>query len=163
LIAFHAKHLPDVVLPETFLQSGQPDGEEDLGFYPDGALRTLTDEQIAIFRHSEIQELVKSYQNDEEAEGQNTDLGSEPKLDDAAHSTKLLAKGPANKYLPSSHSGNPIKPSKKNKKRKRQSSSTPDSTRRDPEGFKEDGESRTYRRICRELDERKTENVELDY
>lgn len=30
-----------------------------MGFYEDGAKRTLTDEQIAIFRHSEIQGLIR--------------------------------------------------------------------------------------------------------
>jgi hypothetical protein len=30
-----------------------------LGYYPDGVKRTLTDEQIAIFRHSEIQTLLR--------------------------------------------------------------------------------------------------------
>ncbi|KAG5929604.1 hypothetical protein E4U42_005309 [Claviceps africana] len=33
--------------------------EDDLGFYHDGVKRTLTDEQIAIFRHSELRELEK--------------------------------------------------------------------------------------------------------
>ena len=33
--------------------------EDDLGYYPDGAKRTLTDEQIAIFRHSEIHLLLR--------------------------------------------------------------------------------------------------------
>ncbi|KAI0895794.1 hypothetical protein F4806DRAFT_496700 [Annulohypoxylon nitens] len=31
--------------------------EDDLGYYPDGVKRTLTDEQIAIFRHSELESL----------------------------------------------------------------------------------------------------------
>lgn len=33
--------------------------EEDLGYYKDGAKRTLTDEQIEIFRHSEIHALLR--------------------------------------------------------------------------------------------------------
>ncbi|KAI7974185.1 hypothetical protein EIK77_000131 [Talaromyces pinophilus] len=33
--------------------------EEDLGYYKDGAKRTLTDEQIEIFRHSEIHTLLR--------------------------------------------------------------------------------------------------------
>lgn len=33
--------------------------EDDLGFYHDGVKRTLTDEQIEIFRHSELRELQK--------------------------------------------------------------------------------------------------------
>ncbi|CAN8101366.1 unnamed protein product [Discula destructiva] len=42
--------------------------DDELGYYPDGAKRTLTDEQIAMFRHSELQALQrardKGQQND---------------------------------------------------------------------------------------------------
>lgn len=38
----------------------QDDDEDDgLGYYPDGVKRKLTDEQIAIFRHSEVQTLLR--------------------------------------------------------------------------------------------------------
>ncbi|CAI0648659.1 unnamed protein product [Colletotrichum noveboracense] len=42
--------------------------EEDdgLGYYPDGVKRTLTDEQIAMFRHSEIEALRKEKEKAEE-------------------------------------------------------------------------------------------------
>ncbi|CCF36407.1 hypothetical protein CH063_07989 [Colletotrichum higginsianum] len=33
--------------------------EDDLGYYPDGVKRTLTDEQIAMFRHSELEALKR--------------------------------------------------------------------------------------------------------
>ncbi|KAL8922182.1 MAG: hypothetical protein Q9172_003684 [Xanthocarpia lactea] len=36
--------------------------ENDLGYYPDGVKRTLTDEQIAMFRHSEIYSLLRKRQ-----------------------------------------------------------------------------------------------------
>lgn len=36
--------------------------QEDLGYYPDGVKRTLTDEQIRIFRHSEIHALLRERQ-----------------------------------------------------------------------------------------------------
>ena len=35
---------------------------DDLGYYPDGAKRTLTDEQIAMFRHSEIYAILRARQ-----------------------------------------------------------------------------------------------------
>jgi hypothetical protein len=36
------------------------EGEDDgLGYYPDGVERTLTDEQIAMFRHTEIQAIAR--------------------------------------------------------------------------------------------------------
>ena len=42
----------------------KPGGEEldDLGYYPDGVKRTLTDEQIAMFRHSEIYSILRERQ-----------------------------------------------------------------------------------------------------
>jgi hypothetical protein len=69
LRAFHAAHFPGQRIPEctTFGQQAQyedaPDQSvtaetDDLGFYADGVKRTLTDEQIRMFRHSEIQRLL---------------------------------------------------------------------------------------------------------
>jgi len=40
--------------------------EDDLGYYPDGIKRTLTDEQIAIFRHSEIETLLREQRHAQE-------------------------------------------------------------------------------------------------
>lgn len=45
---------------------------DDLGYYPDGAKRTLTDDQIAMFRHSEIYSILRERQvrkENMEAEG----------------------------------------------------------------------------------------------
>ena len=36
--------------------------DDDLGYYPDGNERTLTDEQIAMFRHSEIYSILRDRQ-----------------------------------------------------------------------------------------------------
>ena len=36
--------------------------DDDLGYYPDGVKRTLTDDQIAIFRHSEIYSILRERQ-----------------------------------------------------------------------------------------------------
>jgi len=41
--------------------------EDALGYYPDGVKRTLTDEQIAIFRHSEIETLLRERRYADEA------------------------------------------------------------------------------------------------
>ncbi|SPO07688.1 uncharacterized protein DNG_10383 [Cephalotrichum gorgonifer] len=43
-------------------------GEEDdgLGYYPDGVKRTLTDEQIEIFRHSELHAIEREKEKEEE-------------------------------------------------------------------------------------------------
>jgi hypothetical protein len=56
------------------------DAEDDgLGYYEDGMKRTLTDEQIAIFRHSEIQTLLRDRRHAEEAkEDQHDSPVAEP-------------------------------------------------------------------------------------
>jgi len=41
--------------------------EDSLGYYPDGVKRTLTDDQIAIFRHSEMETLLRERRHLEEA------------------------------------------------------------------------------------------------
>ncbi|RYP11155.1 hypothetical protein DL764_000226 [Monosporascus ibericus] len=46
---------------DEYYCDGYDEEEEDgLGYYPDGVKRTLTDEQIAIFRHSEIESLRRA-------------------------------------------------------------------------------------------------------
>jgi hypothetical protein len=57
---------------EQFLgpvEEGRQEGAEEdhLGYYEDGTKRTLTDEQIAIFRHSEIQALLRDRRRAAEA------------------------------------------------------------------------------------------------
>lgn len=67
LRAFHLKHFPQAAEPETFLHGVHADAaeedyydeEEDLGFYDDGVKRTLTDGTIALFRNTEIQEILR--------------------------------------------------------------------------------------------------------
>ena len=44
---------------DSFLEDTGGDDVDDLGYYPDGAKRTLTDKQIAIFRHSEIYSILR--------------------------------------------------------------------------------------------------------
>ncbi|KAF2030028.1 hypothetical protein EK21DRAFT_100768 [Setomelanomma holmii] len=64
---FHAKHFPHAPTPENFLHGVDQAAAEELceyeddglGYYSDGTKRTLTDEQIAMFRHSEIQSILR--------------------------------------------------------------------------------------------------------
>ncbi|KAK1143188.1 hypothetical protein N8T08_006886 [Aspergillus melleus] len=74
LQTFQAKHFPgSAQIPTTQYQYDETvddsNGydEDDLGYYPDGVKRTLTDEQIKIFRHSEIHTLLREKQLREEA------------------------------------------------------------------------------------------------
>ncbi|EXJ86980.1 hypothetical protein A1O3_03937 [Capronia epimyces CBS 606.96] len=67
---FHTGHFPGQPIPnlveshphipeEVEIDQNNPsDGGDGLGYYEDGAKRTLTDEQIEMFRHSEIQRLL---------------------------------------------------------------------------------------------------------
>lgn len=77
LRAFHAQHFPHAQTPHTFLHGANLESayvdeyfEEDdaLGYYPDGVKRTLTDEQIAMFRHSEIQTVIRKRRNKEQVD-----------------------------------------------------------------------------------------------
>lgn len=67
--AFHDAHFPGQPIPkliqtpqpvEDVTQPAQPvpSAHEDLGYYEDGVKRTLTEDQIKLFRHSEIQRLL---------------------------------------------------------------------------------------------------------
>lgn len=82
IAAFHAEHFSTASVQHfstEFLQPTAPiddehydanneydiDEEDDdgLGYYSDGVKRTLTDEQIAIFRHSELEQLRRAREN----------------------------------------------------------------------------------------------------
>lgn len=80
LLHFHKTHFSGQTLPPLsnptlgFDSEGVPDDVEDnaqddhmLGHYEDGVRRTLTDEQIAIFRHTEIQQLLRERRQKSEA------------------------------------------------------------------------------------------------
>lgn len=74
LRAFHQAHFPSQPVPVLkTVPAGDPslpnEVEPDLGYYPDGTRRTLTDQQIALFRHSELQRLLKARQRRRDQEG----------------------------------------------------------------------------------------------
>lgn len=51
-------NLPDKQAADEYFEDENWDEDDDgLGYYEDGVKRTLTDEQIEIFRHSELREL----------------------------------------------------------------------------------------------------------
>ncbi|KAJ9303093.1 hypothetical protein DTO271G3_467 [Paecilomyces variotii] len=75
LQAFHTRHFPgqgQPPMPNFAHENVQLDESEyyedddGLGYYPDGVKRTLTDEQIRIFRHSEIHAILRERQLEEE-------------------------------------------------------------------------------------------------
>jgi hypothetical protein len=79
LRAFHTKHFATAPIPAQFFV--QPEAEtinddaeeydeenDGLGYYEDGVQRTLTDEQIALFRHTEIQMILRERRRKRDAE-----------------------------------------------------------------------------------------------
>ncbi|EMD63227.1 hypothetical protein GGP41_005239 [Bipolaris sorokiniana] len=85
LLAFHAQHFPHASTPEYILYgvNHEPEAAEEyydedddgLGYYPDGTKRTLTEEQIAMFRHSEIQAILRKRRLEKE-NGESSDCKS---------------------------------------------------------------------------------------
>lgn len=77
LISFHQTHFPGIAVPESLVVSQQwheekeeeedEEEEDDLGYYHDGVKRSLTDEQIKLFRHSEIQRLLAERRQTQDA------------------------------------------------------------------------------------------------
>lgn len=89
LRAFHSKHLGGCPIPTTFFlgygeiagsNAESYDEDDDLGWYDDGVKRTLTDEQIAMFRHSEIQALLAERRHQREAEEEGGEGGASTEL-----------------------------------------------------------------------------------
>jgi hypothetical protein len=102
LRAFHTKHFATAPVPAQFFV--QPEAEtinddaeeyaeesDGLGYYEDGVQRTLTDEQIALFRHTEIQMILRERRRKRDAEefsegeatpepnaGKPSEIGHEP-------------------------------------------------------------------------------------
>lgn len=73
LYAFHARLFGSPAPKQLFCTEQDPYNDacyedifevenDDLGYYPDGVKRTLTDDQIAMFRHSEIYSILRERQ-----------------------------------------------------------------------------------------------------
>lgn len=87
--------------------------EDDLGYYDDGVKRTLTDEQIEIFRHSELRELQR--RQEKAAADSKGKPDADIIIDRADHSADASSLQAA---LPSSFRGNGKKKKKGNNRPK---------------------------------------------
>lgn len=172
-------------MPSQFFIRSEPEVEyeeyeeddDGLGYYSDGVKRTLTDDQIAMFRHSEIQAMIK--EREAQAAGD-----SESSKDTKSESGPIFARKNFqghNNQQTSRVKRRPRQAKAKKKlaeaameeaKRKRNSSSDLEEPRKkqflkedqqDPDDFVSDGDEKTYRRKAREADEIKEALVELDY
>lgn len=140
-----------------------------MGYYDDGVKRTLTDEQITMFRHSEIQTLVKERRLAAEARAEEKEEARVDIEEMVKEEVKLEAPEASAKAQTAV-----LKP--------RQLASIPGSTRRGSENQEEqlDGQPKKKKRkgkrvktdlqkdisenrLARELDEVQNEIVELDY
>ncbi|MCJ1395092.1 hypothetical protein MMC18_007973 [Xylographa bjoerkii] len=79
LLAFHAQaygrhfrgSIPDLsagYIPSHVLDEAGGQSDDTLGYYQDGVKRTLTDAQIAMFRHSEVQAVLREQRHAREKE-----------------------------------------------------------------------------------------------
>ena len=137
--------------------------EDDLGYYPDGNKRTLTDDQIAMFRHSEIFAILRERQvqkENREADGNEQSDAISANTQDLPTSlhgyTEVnydIGAEEEERDIITGHLEADTEPWPTNKKRKRNSTKT------------EDEPDRTYtsRRIARELDSAVGEDYVLDY
>ena len=164
----------------------EPADEDDgLGYYEDGEKRTLTDEQIEMFRHSEIEQLIREgmLARDEQEDVENGEILAEHESNEIAPSevssveeellgipAPALLQPPAEKVnrqpSPSTHS---VASETSSSMRRQREKEVPyeERNKRKWESYVEDTDpkhgSRTHRRIARELDEMRTEDVELEY
>ncbi|KAI7330052.1 hypothetical protein KC315_g5876 [Hortaea werneckii] len=198
LLAFQSTHFGDDTKPDNWFVDAetalnvQPawEEDEDLGFYADGAKRTLTDQQIEMFRHSEIEQLLRErrlledeeeYQNrrpegaqDEEQRSLSSDSGRSSLEDDLHDLAKPTAKpatrpAPTRKLSQSSRSESSKSTVKSGTWKRQRKKEVPYNQRhkRRWEDFIEDNDpiegSMTFRRNARELDDRQEEPVLMDY
>ncbi|CAD6589035.1 MAG: hypothetical protein ASARMPREDX12_003572 [Alectoria sarmentosa] len=103
LHAFHARVFGSPAPGQLFRTDQEPYNDsayqevlevehDDLGYYLDGAKRTLTDDQIAMFRHSEIYSIVRERQvrkENLEAEGGEQSEAIVSRLEEAVEGTAL--------------------------------------------------------------------------
>ena len=89
LRSFHAKHFSGLQSPASFFTApvefrqddeAEEDEDDGLGYYADGTKRTLTDEQVKMFRHSEIQKLLRERRRRDEEERSESGFDAEAEL-----------------------------------------------------------------------------------
>ncbi|KFY05053.1 hypothetical protein O988_00311 [Pseudogymnoascus sp. VKM F-3808] len=109
----------------TFLAEGLAEEEDDnLGYYEDGVKRTLTDEQIAMFRHTELETLAREKRRSDEAKADKADRALELEQDIAkdprSQDTPLAGTQASNVPLVPSEAGPSLqtKPRTEDKKKK---------------------------------------------
>ncbi len=164
--------------------------EDDLGYYEDGVKRTLTDEQIEMFTHSEMEQLRREERLQREQDVEALQEGKENSDVGPKHATKGLQGSDASSVegdlLDLARCSQPVeqattayeKPSQTSRSERSDSTDVRRRPRKEEvpydqrhkrkwEDYIEEQDplegSLTHRRIVRQLDEQCTESVELDY
>lgn len=172
------------------VQSELQNEVDELGYYDDGVKRTLTDEQIAMFRHSEIQELLRKrrlereeeeYQNRDPEEASAMGQGARSPMSDAssiegdlvglAQPRPKKPRHPTPKRQPSqssrSESSRSTGRSRIAPKKRKKEVPYDERHKRKWEDYIDENDpvegSLTHRRIVRQLDDAQTESVDMDY
>ena len=179
LYAFHTRVFGAVGAPVDLIRTAvkfnddtsaeNPGGEEldDLGYYPDGVKRTLTDEQIAMFRHSEIYSIMRERQILEEnrqADGYElSDSHLQEGLEDAQTSSDKNAETPA--HQDTEHKGSKSEQAAQKNISGLSSRTTGSSKRKRHSGDSVDSQRQghSFRRTARELDSLLVDDQVLDY
>lgn len=197
LRAFHHQHYHDAPAPKAFFSESQhgvtADSvteelvEDDLGYYPDGAPRTLTDAQIELFRHTEIHSILRERRRAherklEELEDGEVDAGINDEHQPSQATPSSLAISGSHRELasptgtakPSSQTGQVKQNSNRNKKKRKNKSDLDRPNKRPAKKLKWDQYvpddqdnpgAYTHRRLAREMDQvpAATSSVDLMY
>jgi hypothetical protein len=153
---FHDKHFASLSAGssnrhhDAHVDLEETHGDDGLGYYSDGVKRTLTDDQIAMFRHSEIQVLLRERRRRRE--------NSE---DETSHDTPSGSTQPVGDISP------PVTADDTVRQRSASTSGSQGLGKRKWQRFIESSETNpehlTHRRIARELDEQKASAIDLAY
>jgi hypothetical protein len=124
-----------------------------------------------MFRHSELQEMIKEHRiwmENKDDDSDLPDLPDEPtkptirkEMDAATHNEEEVVKATRQVLSKSLQPSNKSSTIKNQHKRGKKRFYKPE--KQDKGQFTHDGDERTFRRICREADELQNQEVELDY
>jgi hypothetical protein len=153
---FHDKHFASLSAGssnrhhDAHVDLEETHGDDGLGYYSDDVKRTLTDDQIAMFRHSEIQVLLRERRRRRE--------NSE---DETSYDT------PSGSIQPVGDISPPVTADDTVRQRSASTSGSQGLGKRKWQRFIESSETNpehlTHRRIARELDEQKASAIDLAY
>ncbi|EMC95169.1 hypothetical protein BAUCODRAFT_123637 [Baudoinia panamericana UAMH 10762] len=198
LLAFQVFHFGDDTKPENWFVDAETAlsfpselqcEDDNLGWYEDGTKRTLTDAQIAMFRHSELQQMLREREirrdEDSQQDGGGSDDGGSPTSEVSsiegdllgltcrplAPKTNLSTKPPeqrsVKKQLSHSSRSEESRSNSRSQTRLRQEVPYDERHKRNWENFIDAHDpihgSMTHRRLVRELDEQHEKLVDMDY